>query len=168
MEALIRASILSDDEDAATSDSSVAGAGLTDPAVVTQWQEEREAEAAEASGDAMAVSGREPRLQMTDLTDPRPGAAALETPLDDPEEEITLKEVFPEAFAATLNDAGQWSRIVRCDHGLSSGLESTRIAQARAQAAQARGAGPVQCGVGTVWGGGPATGATGEAGGAQA
>ena len=112
VEALIRDSILSDDEEPA-SGQLVQASGLTDPAVVAQWQEERKAEALamrEAQGE---MEGPGPEMQLTDLTDPRPGAARIQTSLDNTEEEITLKEVFPAAFAATLEDAGQWSRIVR-------------------------------------------------------
>lgn len=113
VEALICESILSDEEEPA-SGGVVQASTLTDPALVAKWQEERAIEAASmGEGPDGILTGLSPALQMTDLTDPRPGAASIETPLDDTEEEITLRELFPKAFATTLEDAGQWSRIVR-------------------------------------------------------
>ncbi len=90
---------------------------LTDPGLVAAWQQAHDAALAAAAGSAAVNAVEEqvppPELTIHDLTDPRPGVAAIEGPLDDPEQEIALKEVFPAAFDAALQDCNQWSRIIR-------------------------------------------------------
>lgn len=116
VEALIRQSILFDMDEESEANVLDNTHAIQDPALIPAWQQAHDAAlAATIAPDALQQQDAPaPEVMIRDLTDPRPGVAAIEGPLDDPEQEIALREVFPAAFDAALDDCNQWSRIIRC------------------------------------------------------